>query len=104
MQKIKRLGALVILSGAVVGQGAFAGSTPVLVSEQNADTLGVSYQSIVEQFLSAGYEVNRGDEFLVGVHEEDSFVDLSTLEGISVTVPIERIADIGANTPRNVLL
>ena len=102
MKKVKAFGAVILFSGSLIAQGAFSGER-VLVSEENAESLGINYQQLLEHFKAAGYEVKRGDQFFVGAHEEDDAVDLSTLGGISITVPLDTGAKYGINAPRNLV-
>ncbi|MGK5088334.1 hypothetical protein WDW86_12310 [Bdellovibrionota bacterium FG-2] len=58
----------------------------------------------MNEFRNVGIDVQNADQFLALVHEENRTIDLTTLDGISIQVPIDSVSPVGYIAPRNVSL
>lgn len=72
----------------------------IVVKAENAAQLGLDFENIKELAYSAGLTSAENldqETFLLRFHEETQEVDLSTFDGVSVTVDVELLGDL----PRN---
>ena len=68
----------------------------IVVKAENAAQLGLDFETIKELAYSAGLtsaENSDQETFLLRFHEETHEVDLSSFDGVSVTVDVELLGD-----------
>lgn len=101
-QKAKIASATAIASVAAFFVSGNAQADDLVISRTSANELGLSFKKILTTFDLAGFDVSEESVILAGVYEEENEVELQSLEGFTVRVPLDRITAGFSNIPENV--
>jgi hypothetical protein len=101
-QRIKIASAAVLASIAALFASSNAQAGELVIDRSSANELGLSFDKILVTFDLAGFDVGEEGVVLTSVYEEENEVELQSLEGFAVRVPLDHITDGYSNIPRNI--